>query len=111
MKNKDEIIKLVKENSYFDYEGNEDGLQFSTRMNGSVSSETASNIDVREAKKIKDLLLLTYKKIEVKIEVVDEWVLIFVTKKKKVKQNFTYSFIKRRFSRIIRKTKSKKRYV
>lgn len=92
---KNDIIKYVEENSYFDYEGEEDGvLHFSTRKNGSVSSETASNKDVLEGRKIKQQILRLFKNVEVKLEIVDEWVLLFISDIKEVVDEFYYTFIK-----------------
>jgi hypothetical protein len=92
---KGDIIKYVKDNSYFDYEGEENGiLQFSTRKNGSVLNETASNIDILEGKKLKIKILENFNKIDVKLEAVDEYVLIFISEIKEKLDEFRYIFIK-----------------
>jgi hypothetical protein len=95
MEQKNNIIKFVEENSYFDYEGEEDSiLQFTTRKNGSVSNETPSNIDVLEGRKLKNKILENFDKINVRLEVVDEWVLIFISDIKEKVDEFKYVFIK-----------------
>lgn len=95
MENKKEIIDFVKNNSYFDFEGEEDGmLNFSTRKNGSVSSETASSKDITEGKSIKSKIEDKFKGLDIKIEVVDEWVLLFVSEKKTIKDEYKYTFKK-----------------
>ena len=93
--NKNDIVHFIVSNSYFDYEGDEDGvLQFSTRKNGSVSNEIASDLDIKEGKNIISKLLKIYSDIDVKIEVVDEWVLIFISDIKEKEDVFRYIFIK-----------------
>lgn len=95
MENKKEIIDFVKNNSYFDYEGEEDGtLNFSTRKNGSVSSETASVKDFTEGKSIKSKIEAKFKDLDIRIDVVDEWVLVFVSEKKIIKDEYIYTFKK-----------------
>ena len=93
--NKNDIVDFIVTNSYFDYEGDDDGLlQFSTRKNGSVSNETASDLDIKEGRNIVSKLLKKYSDIDANIEVVDEWVLIFVSDIKEKKDIFRYIFIK-----------------
>lgn len=90
-----EIIDFITTNSYFDYEGKDDDtLKFATRKNGSVSSETASNLDIAEANRIKKEILDNFKGIVVKLEVVDEWVLLDVEEFKEPVEEFKYVFKK-----------------
>lgn len=92
---KSNIIQFVKNNSYFDYDGEENGiLEFSTRQNGSVSNETASKKDLLEGEKLKSKILEIFKNIDVNLEVVDEWVLISISDKKEQTDQFRYAFIK-----------------
>lgn len=92
---KKEIIDFVKKNSYFDFEAEGDEtLNFSTRQNGSVSSETASDKDITEAKSLKSKLENKFKGLDIKIDVVDEWVLLFVSEKKIIKDKYKYTFKK-----------------
>ncbi len=93
---KDEIIKLVSENSYFDCEVKDgDTLEFSTRKNGSVGDEIASYIDFNEAKRLRTKIQETFKGLNVKIECVDEWVLFYVSNHKESVIIYKYAFIKR----------------
>jgi hypothetical protein len=95
MKNKKEIIDFVKNNSYFDFEGEEDGtLNFSTRKNGSVSSETASSKDIAEGKLLKNKIEKKFQGLDIRIDVVDEWVLLFVYEKVIVEDEYKYIFKK-----------------
>jgi hypothetical protein len=92
---KNDIIKFVDDNSYFDYEGDVEGvLHFSTRKNGSVSNETVSDIDVEEGMKLKKQILKTFQNIKVVLEIVDEWVLLFISDINENVEEFRYTFIK-----------------
>jgi hypothetical protein len=93
--NKNKIIEFVKNNSYFDYEGEDNGtLNFSTRKNGSVSNETASSKDITEGKSLKGKIEKQFNDTEVLLEVVDEWVLLFISEKKIIKDEYRYIFKK-----------------
>lgn len=95
MENKNEIIDFVKNNSYFDFEGEEDKkLNFSTRKNGSVSSETASAKDISEGKLLKNKIEKKFQGLDIRIDVVDEWVLLFVYEKVIVEDEYKYIFKK-----------------
>lgn len=89
-----ELISFVTSNSYFDYESFENNhISFATRKNGSVANERASNIDLIEARQIRKKILDNFK-ISVKIEVVDEWVIIFITDIVVKETIYSYVFIK-----------------
>lgn len=95
VENKNDIIKFIKSNSYFDFEGEEDSvLQFSTRENGSVSDETASIIDINAGKKLAKEIVNNFSNTDVKLDVVDEWVLIFISDVKEKIKKYRYVFIK-----------------
>lgn len=71
--------ELVKRSSYFELDDmKSDSVSFTTRKNGSVSSETASQIDIKEGQKLRDVLKAKFKDAVVKLEVVDEWVIVSV---------------------------------
>lgn len=90
-----DLKDFILKNSYLDYEGIEDDvLSFSTRKNGSVSSETASNIDLTEGKKIAKLVNEKFPNYQARVEIVDEWILLFIEKKIEKEQKYSYSFIK-----------------
>ena len=55
-------------------------LSFATRENGDVCEEEYSDIDYRDAVRVKKALINTFKdKINVDIETCDEWVLLSIT--------------------------------
>lgn len=92
---KNNIIKFVKDNSYFEFEGEENGvLHFATRKNGSVSNETASMIDIKAGRKLIKEINNKFSNIEAKLEVVDEFVLIFISDIKEDVKEYRYTFIK-----------------
>ena len=94
MNNVEEIIKFVDKNSYFDLDFEEDdSILFRTRENGDVGSETASDDDYIEAVQLVELLKSKFN-VDCKIEVVDEWVDIEVTNKKKEIEEYKYAFKK-----------------
>lgn len=71
--------ELVKRSSYFELDDmKSDSVSFTTRKNGSVASETASQIDIKEGQKLRDVLKAKFKDAVVKLEVVDEWVIVSV---------------------------------
>jgi len=79
VENVSDIMKSIKDfvaqNSYFDAENEEKyTISFSTRKNGSVSSETASPIDIKAGQALKSEIQKKFKGVSVKLEVVDEWV-------------------------------------
>jgi hypothetical protein len=79
VENVSDTIKSIKDfvvqNSYFDAENEEKyTISFSTRKNGSVSSETASPIDIKAGQALKSEIQKKFKGVSVKLEVVDEWV-------------------------------------
>jgi hypothetical protein len=96
IENKKEIIDFVKSNSYFDFEeGEEDeNIYFSTRKNGDVGAEIASNIDIGEAKSLKKKVEDKFQDLVVTIEVVDEWVTLTIHKKQVDKYTYRYIFRK-----------------
>lgn len=77
---KRKLIAFVKKHSYFDYEeGNSDDnqLAFATRENGDMTREEYSEKDWKEGMKIAKLLEEAFRdKINIELEVVDEWVLL-----------------------------------
>ena len=77
----DNIVSLVEDMSYFTFDGIEDDEQliFSTRENGDVGSETPSRIDYKEGLKVVKEIKSKYPTLSVEIEVVDEWIMIFVS--------------------------------
>jgi hypothetical protein len=91
------IINFVNLNSYFDCENcedNDEALEFSTRENGSVVNEKASSIDILEGQQLVEKLLKTFPNITAKLDVVDEWVLIFVSDAVEKIDLFSYTFVK-----------------
>lgn len=52
----------------------ENDLEYSTRENGDVGSETYSMEDVKDARIVRNALLQKFKKLDISIETVDEWV-------------------------------------
>lgn len=71
--------ELVKRSSYFELDDmDSDSVSFTTRKNGSVADETASPIDIKEGQKLRDVLKAKFKDAVVKLEVVDEWVIVSV---------------------------------
>jgi hypothetical protein len=79
VENVSDIMKSIKDfvaqNSYFDAENEEKyTVSFSTRKNGSVSSETASPTDIKAGQVLKNEIQKKFKGVSVKLEVVDEWV-------------------------------------
>jgi hypothetical protein len=79
VENVSDTIKSIKDfvarNSYFDAENEEKyTISFSTRKNGSVSSETASPTDIKAGQALKNEIQKKFKGVSVKLEVVDEWV-------------------------------------
>lgn len=94
MENVDNIINFVAKHSYFDLDFVEDdSILFRTRENGDVGSETASDDDYIEAIKLSELLRGKFN-VDCTIEVVDEWVDIEVTNKKKKIEEYKYAFKK-----------------
>lgn len=77
---KSDIKAVMSDTSFTLDEEENDVLVFSTRDNGNVSSQTHSNVDVRNAENAKSKILSAFPKFSVSIEPVDEWVMIFVTK-------------------------------
>lgn len=89
------IKDFVEKNSYFNYEGKQDDiLEFSTRKNGNVSSETASQLDIKEGKNISKKIKKMFPDYSVSLEVVDEWVLLFVKKYEYKEDEYQYIFKK-----------------
>lgn len=78
-----EMIDYIENNSSFvlNNDKEEETLIFTTRANGSVSSEQHSEIDVKEARNLITQLKKSFDGFTYKIEIVDEWVDINVTKK------------------------------
>lgn len=91
-----DIKDYVSKNSYFTYDEDSDEvdvnkeydnvkeiesiyeLQFSTRQNGSISSEKHSDIDYNAGVKLKNELVSKFN-VKANIEIVDEWIMLFVT--------------------------------
>jgi len=65
-------------------EGTANGLFYATRDNGDVGYEEAGRADIQEARRLRDALLAEYGAgaIDVRVEVVDEWVHLSVTPKR-----------------------------
>lgn len=85
------IIDFVNKNSLFTFEGEENGvLQFSKRTNG----DKLVDEDVVAGTKLKKQILDNFNNINVKIEIVDEWVLLFVSDVKEPNARYRYTFIK-----------------
>jgi len=94
MNNVKEILEFVDNYSYFELDIlEEDSILFRTRENGDVGSETASDDDYIEAVQLVALLKGKFN-VDCKIEVVDEWVDIEVTNKKKQIESYKYAFKK-----------------
>jgi hypothetical protein len=96
---KDNIIEFVKNNSYLDFDQEDDGaLIFSTRENGDVGEEEPGQQDIAEAKKLRLLILQKFKSltynIDVIIEIVDEWVMLTVKNKEEKVDEYKYAFKK-----------------
>lgn len=91
-----EIVGLISNESYFEYDelhtDFHDELLFITRENGSVGGEEASQVDIDEALRLKKLIQNKYK-LEVNVEVVDEWVHINISNIDDVDE-FIYKFKK-----------------
>lgn len=71
------VKKFVSDNSYFQfnqYTKDIDTLIFTTRKNGNVGEEEASEVDIEEGRKLRTLLKKEFPDIKVSMEVVDEWV-------------------------------------
>jgi hypothetical protein len=93
--NSKEIINFVEQNSYLVYYGLEDDqLLFNTRENGSVGNEKASDLDIKEAKRVAHAILKKYNNVTVDFEVVDEWVHLTVKEKIEKIDEFIYIFKK-----------------
>ena len=74
-----EVVALVKKDSWFDQDDtSKEWVHFSTRDNGDVCSETAGKKDVLEARRLRALILDKFPSLNVRIEVVDEFVEITV---------------------------------
>jgi len=71
----EQIKKIVSENSYLEYDYDDgDTLAFITRQNGNVESGNASPLDMKEARKIKFLLIDKFENISIDVDDMDEWV-------------------------------------
>lgn len=81
---KNEIKKIIKDNSYFELlQEDDDGLRFGSRLNGNIANETYGIKDVQEAKKIKTLILDKFPFLKVSIEDIDEWIDIYIKLREK----------------------------
>lgn len=91
-----DIVKFVAENSYFDFDGEDDEktLTFSTRKNGNVGNEEPGEEDIKEGKKIAREILSNFKNASVSLEVVDEWVMLLVKERRPKETKTSYAFIK-----------------
>ena len=91
-----DIVKFVAENSYFDFDGEEDdrSLTFSTRQNGDVGSESPGAEDIREGKRIGREILSKFPNTSVSLEAVDEWVMLTVKEKRPKETKTSYVFVK-----------------
>jgi hypothetical protein len=88
------IIDTVNSASNFSFDqDNEDSLIFSTRENGDVGDEEASDIDVKAGFKLKKDILANHD-VVVDLEVVDEWVILTVGEKKEHVDRYRYVFKK-----------------
>lgn len=77
-----QAINLITEKSYFQYDGEDGGVhEFSTRENGDVGNETPGKQDVAEAYKLKKMLDQQFDKVMTEVEIVDEWVMLFLSEK------------------------------
>lgn len=71
------VKKFISDNSYFrfnQYTKDIDTLIFTTRENGNVGEEEASDVDIEEGRKLRTLLKKEFPDLKVSMEVVDEWV-------------------------------------
>lgn len=80
--NSNDIMDYVKKNSYLDFGGwGKNELTFTTRNHGNVCDEEHSDIDYREAIRVRDLLKNKFMTFITHTEVfpVDEWVYLIIT--------------------------------
>jgi hypothetical protein len=71
----EDIKNIIDRETYLEFDFFEDGeIQFFTRENGCVGSETVGQADVDEAEKAKALVLAKYPNLDVEVDEVDEWV-------------------------------------
>lgn len=74
-----EVVALVKKDSWFDQDDtSKEWVHFSTRDNGDVANEIAGKADIIEAKRLRALILSKFPSLNVRIEVIDEFVEITV---------------------------------
>lgn len=91
-----DIVKFVFDNSYFEFDGEEDDrtLTFSTRKHGNVADEEVGAEDVKEGKRIAREVMSKFPDATVTLEAVDEWVIMSVKERKPKETKTSYVFIK-----------------
>ena len=89
------IENHILKTSWFEVYGEDgDTYMFQTRENGCVGSESASHIDVNEAKRLIKELKELYPKHVFNMEICDEWVSIYVKDYVEPNPQYKYEFIK-----------------
>jgi hypothetical protein len=80
---KEEIKKLVKQESWFSLDDDDDDyLLFATRDHGDVGDEEPGIEDIREGQRVGRLIRDRFwDVVEVELEIVDEWVHLNITDK------------------------------
>lgn len=91
----EEIKKYIAENSYFEYDGYENGTAtFSTRKNGNVAACRFGTADYKEAMKLNNYISKKYKDKDVAVshESCDEWVILSVVtpREKRIEVRYIY---------------------
>lgn len=78
-------LKSAVGNTWFDLTESENCLSFDTRDHGDVGSETPGKPDIVEARRIAAAVRTMFPRHEVRLETVDEWVMLEVSKSEKSK--------------------------
>jgi len=80
----DDILSFIrKDRTYFSIDAsNNKYIELTTRQNGDVANERPGKEDIQEARRLFKLLKRKFGKIaKIEIDTVDEWTMVFITKK------------------------------
>lgn len=100
----EEIKEYIKQNSYFEYEGYENGIgTFATRQNGSVYDCSFNKKDLAEAVRLGKKLSEMYKdkNVEISVDTCDEWVYINIKAPREVRTRIFYGY--GHFNKVLKK--------